>query len=98
MTIQILDEAQEDLLYGAYFYDQQSPGLGLYFLNALLTDIESLQIHAGVHVQFFGYHRMLCKRFPYAVYYLCELETIRVYAILDCRRSPKTNTEKLSQR
>ena len=67
MKIQILDEAQQDLAYGYQFYERQSDGLGDYFLDSLFADIDSLQIFAGIHTRFFGYHRLLAKRFPFAV-------------------------------
>ena len=35
------------------------------------------------------------KRFPFAVYYLIEEETIDVYAILDCRRDPEWIVKRL---
>jgi hypothetical protein len=34
---------------GMAFYERQQQGVGEYFWNSLLADIESLQIHAGVH-------------------------------------------------
>jgi len=66
--IQILTEAVQDLDTGKRFYDQQQSGIGNYFWDSLLADIESLLIHAGVHRAVNGYHRMLAKRFPYAIY------------------------------
>ncbi|TVR61811.1 MAG: type II toxin-antitoxin system RelE/ParE family toxin [Spirochaetaceae bacterium] len=88
MTIQILDEAKGDLVDGFRFYEGQSPGLGDYFLNSLFSDIDSLQIYAGIHPLQWGYHRLLAKRFPFAVYYGVEDDVIRVHAVLDCRRNP----------
>lgn len=51
--------------------------------------MRSLKVFAGIHEMSEGFHRMLAKRFPFAVYYLIEGKTIAVYAILDCRRDPK---------
>ena len=60
-----------------------------YFLDSLNSDIESLKIYAGIHSIHFGkYHRLLSKRFPFAVYYRIEENKVRVYAVLDCRRDP----------
>jgi hypothetical protein len=70
MKIQILEEAQQDLAFGFQFYESQSHGLGDYFLNSLFSDIDSLQIYAGIHAPNFGYQRLLAKRFPFAVYRL----------------------------
>ncbi len=88
MNVEILDSALQDLVEGHGFYEGQSEGLGEYFLDSIFADIESLRLYAGVHVQYFGYHRLLARRFPFAIYYRVEGTLVRVYAILDCRRSP----------
>ena len=49
------------------------------FLDSLNLDIESLKIYAGIHsIQFGKYHRLLSKRFPFAVYYRIKENEIRV--------------------
>lgn len=89
MNIKILPAANEDLINGYHFYEQQSPGLGGYFLDSLFSDIDSLLIYHGIHEKFFGkYHRLLAKRFPFMIYYTVEKPDIIVYAVLDCRRNP----------
>lgn len=35
---------------------------------SIFSDIDSLQLYAGIHLKAFGYFRLLSKRFPYAVY------------------------------
>ncbi len=87
--IRILDAASQDLESGFFFYEQQATGLGGYFLDSLFSDIDSLLVYAGIHPKYFhDYHRMLSKRFPFAVYYLIDQNNILVYAILDCRKKP----------
>ncbi|MEK7826912.1 MAG: type II toxin-antitoxin system RelE/ParE family toxin [Thermodesulfobacteriota bacterium] len=88
MRIEILDEAEKDLVDGYAFYERQLQGLGQYFLDSLFSDLESLHLYAGIHAMHFGYHRLLAKRFPFAVYYRIQDKVIRVYAVLDCRRDP----------
>ena len=89
MKIKILKSAQADLLGGYRFYERQKKGLGNYFWDSLNSDIESLKIHAGIHrIHFRKYHRLLSKRFPFAVYYRIEEDEIKVSAVLDCRRDP----------
>jgi hypothetical protein len=89
MKIKILRSAQNDLLESYYFYELQQDGIGDYFLESLFADIESLKIYAGIHpIYFEKYHRLLSKRFPFAVYYMIEGEEIRIYAVIDCRRKP----------
>ena len=77
-----------DLERGRRFYERQGVGLGDYFLNSLFSDIDGLLVHAGVHRVVFGFHRLLSKRFPFAVYYRTSGEIIEVWRILDCRQNP----------
>lgn len=95
MKVQVLDEAIEDLVGGFHFYEQQAEGLGDYFLDSLWSDINSLRIYGGLHTIHYSYHRLLSKRFPYAVYYRVEDEIARVRAVLDCRRNPKRIEQRL---
>jgi len=89
MNIKILPIANEDLLNGYHFYEQQEKGIGSYFLDSLFSDIDSLLVYHGVHPLFFiKYHRLLSKRFPFAIYYTIENEDIVIYAVLDCRKKP----------
>ncbi len=88
MNIQILTSAKIDISDGANFYESQSLGLGKYFLNTIFSDIESLQIYCGVHIKIRTYYRLLSKRFPYAIYYKYDKDTVFIYAVLDTRSSP----------
>ena len=97
MRIEILEEAERDLVDGAAFYEGQGPGLGQYFLDSLFSDIDSLQLYAGIHSSYFDFHRLLSRRFPYAVYYRVEGSVARVWAVLDCRRDPARIAERLQR-
>ncbi len=90
MKIEILSSAMSDLMEGRRFYEKQGEGLGEYFFDSLFSDIDSLTLYAGIHPEFYGYYRMLSKRFPYAVYYkLKEKSIATVWRVLDLRRDPK---------
>ncbi|HEY3326442.1 MAG TPA: type II toxin-antitoxin system RelE/ParE family toxin [Novimethylophilus sp.] len=97
MKINILSIAIQDLDAGKQFYERQQQGLGVYFLDTLFSDIDSLLLHAGIHQQFFGYYRALSKRFPYAIYYRLNGEIIEIWRALDCRQKP-TRTVKALQK
>lgn len=89
MKIRLTAVAQRHLRLAYRFYEQQAAGLGGYFLDSLIADIDSLRIHAGVHaVAFDRYQRMVSRRFPYSIYYRIEHGEIRVRAVLDDRRHP----------
>jgi plasmid stabilization system protein ParE len=89
VTLRILSLAEEDLLASFRFYERQGAGVGWYFFETLNSDIESLRLYAGTPRRIFGYHRMLSKRFPFAIYYDLHQEEIRVWRVLDCRRDPR---------
>ena len=95
MQIEILLLAENDILNAITFYDKQSSGIGSYFLDTIMADIESLHIYAGIHMQIWGYHRLLSKRFPFSVYYKTEDNAVYIYAVLDNRREPLFTKERL---
>ena len=86
----ILDEAAEDLGAAQCFYNEREFGVGSYFIDTLLSDIESLLIFAGIHNIHYGYMRALSKRFPFAIYYDIEDDSARVVAVFDMRQDPET--------
>ena len=89
MKIVIQSSALADLADGFDFYERNEPGLGGYFLDSLYSDIDSLQLYAGIHLIHFGtYHRLLSKRFPYGIYCRVEENSVLVRAVLDLRRDP----------
>lgn len=94
----VLKEAVDDLNDGKAFYDCQESGVGEYFWDCLIADIESLILYAGIHSRKFGLYRMYAKRFPYSIYY--ELTNNRAYvvAILPMRRDPAWISKKINKR
>jgi len=80
--------AERDLLAGFDFYEQLQSGVGTYFLDSLMSDIDALVLYGGVHRQVYGFHRALSKRFPFAIYYRLVEDVVIVVAVLDCRRRP----------
>ena len=96
MRIKILSIAEDDLEEGYRFYESQADGLGTYFLDTLYSDIDSLAYFAGIHRIVLGYHRLLSKRFPFAVYYRVADDAVTIFAVLDCRRNPSWIRKKLS--
>jgi len=93
----VLEAAATDLAEGIDFYEVQKAELGSYFFDSLISDIESLAISAGVHALHFGHHRMLARRFPFAIYYDFHGDIARVVAVLDMRRNPAWTRERLTQ-
>ena len=62
-TVIVLDDAAKDLEKGRDFYEIIEMGIGGYFVESLLSDIESLQLFSGIHLVHLGYCRMLSLRY-----------------------------------
>jgi hypothetical protein len=84
----LLEQAAVDLENGRDFYEKQRPGLWEYFAYSIIAYIESLWLSAGIHAIHYEAHRMLARRFPFAIYYNLKDGTACVLAVLDVRRDP----------
>ena len=98
MTVVILEDAAEDLESSVQFFESCATGVGDYFLDSILSDLDSLILFVGIHPIYFGFHRMLSKRFPFGIYYEVENDVAYVYAILDLRRDPLWIRTRLQKR
>jgi hypothetical protein len=94
----VLAAALEDLAAGRDFYDAKEPGVGDYFTDSLIGDIQSLALFHGVHTIHLGCHRMLGSRFPFGIYYRETAAETQVVAVLDLRRDPGWIRKQLSHR
>jgi hypothetical protein len=93
-----LKQVAEDLEEGRLFYDRKGAGIGSYFFDSLISDIESLMLYAGIHSKQYALYRMLSKRFPFAIYYEIREDIVIVVAVLDMRREPAWIRGKLEER
>jgi len=96
--IVLLSDAAIDLDHGRKFYDKLQMGVGDYFYDSLISDIESLYLYAGIHPRHGGYHYMLSHKFPFAVYYEVSNNVVIVVAVLDMRRNPAWIHSQLGER
>jgi hypothetical protein len=94
----VLADAARDLELGRDFYDAQLLGIGDYFVDSLLSDLERLRLFHGIHPRHFGFHRMLANRFPFGIYYDETAQTVQVFAVLDLRSDPLWIREELATR
>lgn len=97
MKIRILRSAMIDMAEARHFYDRQGEGLGDYFFDTLFSDIDSLALYGGIHLKIENFHRLLSRKFPYAIYYKVVDEVVIVFRILDCRQNPPRITDALKK-
>ena len=93
-----LEEVSFDLEIAEQFYEKQSKGLGGYFRDCILSDIESLWLYGGIHNRIFSLYRLLSKRFPYGIYYEIKENIVIVVAVLDLRQNPNNISLLVSNR
>jgi plasmid stabilization system protein ParE len=96
----ILPDALTDLDEAAEFYEYQEAGLGQEVYAYLHEKLQSLKKKAGTHPKKDGVHRYVALgRFPYySIYYRLKLSQATVIAIVDNRRDPEFNKQRLSAR
>lgn len=97
MRVELRDEARDDLVNGALFYANQSPGVDSHFLACLQADLKRLETTFGIHEKYRGFHRKLAERFPFAIYYQVTEEFVDIVAILDCREDPEATSARLGR-
>jgi plasmid stabilization system protein ParE len=90
MNIEISDDAELDIEHGFWFYELQEPGVGDYFRSSVFADIDSLVVHGGAHVVVDGFHRKVCKTFPFNIYYeMTSKDSLLVVAVIGQRENRK---------
>jgi hypothetical protein len=89
--VSITSSAQTDLLNGFKFYEAHEVGIGGYFLQCLMADIDALALYGGIHTKSYsGFYRSTSKRFPFSIYDQFDGDTVTVAAVLEARLNPKT--------
>jgi hypothetical protein len=96
--VEVLEEAADDIEDGIAFYNQQALGVGEYFAQSILADLERLRFLNGIHSKHFGFFRMLAGRFPFGIYYRDTDKSTEVFAILDLRKDPSWIRNELTGR
>lgn len=82
-------DAEDDVVRGFEWYEQQRPGLGGDFLLALRAAVQRLQREPTSFARIHGaVRRVLVARFPYLVLYRDDPNEIVVVAFFHARRDP----------
>ncbi|MEO0810939.1 MAG: type II toxin-antitoxin system RelE/ParE family toxin [Pseudomonadota bacterium] len=98
MSLSVLAEARGDILAAACWYESRELGLG----EALVEEIDAtlLRIEAGPErfpVMYRSARRALVRRFPYAIYFLCDSADIVILAVLHQRRDRGAINERFEE-
>ena len=87
--IRLRKEAEKDIREAYNWYESQRQFLGKAFLSEIDSILERIQENPQLYAHAYkSIRRALCKRFPYAVYYMDNDSNIVVIAVLQQRRKP----------
>ena len=88
-SVIVRPEAAAEVEEAFRWYEERSEGLGLEFLRAADACVATVQRNPAaypiVHQQT---RRALLRKFPYAIFYLIEGDTVVILACFHIRRSP----------
>ena len=82
-------EAENDVKEAYDWYESQRKNLGRAFVAEIDRTLETIEEHPETHAQIFrSVRRSLCRRFPYAIYFVQRNSDVIVLAVLHQRRHP----------
>jgi plasmid stabilization system protein ParE len=91
LSIVLRPAAQEEFDEAVDWYEQQSAGLGVEFLNRVEEALDRISATPEPYsIVFQEMRRIVVRKFPYLIYYRVEPEQIVVLAIFHNKREPKT--------
>jgi len=81
--------AERELNDAALFYEHESPGLGVSFLDEIERHIEAIVKNPNACKKMRGQvRRRILRKFPYGILYSIKADGIRILAIMNLRRRP----------
>lgn len=80
-------EAEEDIKKAHHWYESQQKGLGMQFLDEVERQLKRIDRRPSQFPQVDrSVRRALCRRFPYALYFILDDAGVVVLAVLHHRR------------
>ena len=95
MQVIVSELAVADIREGYAFYARQDVRVAEHFIETVSSKLRLLETIGGVYVRVHHCFRMLAFPFPFAIYYTICSDTVVVRAVLDCRRSPQSHTDRV---
>lgn len=98
-SLRFVPEVEEDVVAGYVWYETKAPRFGEEFLRLVYACASEIPqnplLYPEVHDNF---RRRLLRRFPYAIYFMIEGNTVIVFGLFHCARDPRTIGAKLRDR
>jgi hypothetical protein len=88
-VLSFLPEVEQDVLSSYAWYEEKTTGLGEEFLRLFYAQAREIPRNPFLHSTVFqDFRRRLLRRFPYAIYFRIEGETVVIYGLFHCARDP----------
>lgn len=85
-----IEEADPELTSAITWYEDRRPGLGMDFLDTVDAAVAAIRTRPESFPKVHGeIRRVLLRRFPYAIHFLLELDSIVVLSVFHAKRDPK---------
>lgn len=98
-SLAYLPEVEEDVVAGYAWYEEKAAGLGEEFLRLFYAYSREIArnplMYRTVHKDL---RRRLLRRFPYAIYFRIEADSVVVFGLFHCARDPRFIRRSLDQR
>ncbi|HEX05593.1 MAG TPA: type II toxin-antitoxin system RelE/ParE family toxin [Bacteroidetes bacterium] len=89
--------AEEDILIGYRWYEDRLVGLGSEFLEALDFTFSKVLEHPLLYTEVIpGIRRSVTRTFPYLVFYVYEIDTVHILAVIHAAQNPSYITARLN--
>lgn len=89
LPIVLREEAEAEFDKAFDWYDEQRPGLGTVFVEAVQKIFDAIAARPLMHaIVFADIRRAVVRRFPFCVYYRAHPDRVEVIAVFHSRRNP----------
>lgn len=92
-------DVEHDVLDGYAWYAEKADGLGDEFLRTFLASSREIQRNPHLNNTVYKtFRRRLLRRFPYALYFVIEPNSVHVLGLFHCARNPSAIRNALDSR
>ena len=98
-SMSFLPEVEDDVLNGYTWYEQKTRGLGEEFIRMFYARAEEIPRNPLLYQTVYkDFRRCLLRRFPYAIYFKKDEQSVVVYGLFHCARNPQAIKKNLRER
>jgi len=82
--------AKSEVKSAIFWYESRQKGLGEKFLASLEDAVDKIRYSPFTYPETHrNFRRILLKRFPYSLFYLCENDTVYIFSVFNNRQNPE---------